>query len=489
MGIMSKINTSISNMIESAASEMANLSNSFVYSGSAVLNTGVSSNLGKFVGLSDTVYFDYLQQYHFLSSVLDIFESCISEVINKNKFTCTITGDENHTNKANDLIDKLQLKKWITDNLRDIIYRGVYAVGIDYQKGELYSLENPYDVKIYTNTRDIVGYEVNGKYVTTSNLVVYYYKTMYDDVISKKKDKDIPKELKSSVVKYKKFLGKGLFNDKLFRIFQLFSLEYALYYLGLRESMKPTLLSMSTGGRNVNAANAIDMCNKVEAILNEPTTGLAQINDPVAYMNQLVFTLLNNVKVVPSIEEYNNISDINAGELNAKREKLQAEKDAIQKQILNELTIPEELYGGNSNRWEQYSRSDRFSTTIDSILSSITRFVKQIISKYTGISTVSINFDLDTSLLVSSFDTRNKVSQAVDKIADINRLVGSIKEFVENEYVIPEKAYEYLRSQIIGIDSKLADALRPDLDTDPENEGNDNEEGGNENENGGDIQL
>lgn len=479
MGLLTSIGEKFSNTIKSSvasmAETMAELSNSFVYSGGAILNTGLNSNgLGQFNTLPDTSYFAYLRPYHFISALVDILTSCLRDAIVKSDFHCSIVNDEEHTKRANDLIDTLQLKQFVLDNLPDIVYRGVYAFGVDYRKKKLYALTDPYDCKVITNTRDIIGYEIGGKLLSNNNLAAYYYSLRFDESIETKDDRedkgyvldesdDIPEELKGIVVKYKKYNPIGLFNGKLFRIFQMYSLESALYYLGLRESMKPTLLAMSTGGRQIDVDEAINMANKVEFLLNEPVTNLSQLADPVVYMNQLIWAMLNNVKVVPSIEQYNNISDINAGDLATKREKLAQELENIKKETLSELTIPEEIFGGNGNRWEQYSRSDRFMTTIDTYLEGISRMCKQIVSKYTGISTVSISFSIDTSSLTVSFDTKNKIALISEKLADISRLIGAFSDILDNEFVVKDKAYPYLRDQVKAIDSKLGDILIADI--------------------------
>ena len=78
----------------------------------------------------------------------------------------------------------------------------------------------------------------------------------------------MPSEISDLVVKFKRNTPYGIFDGKLFRIFQMYSLEVALYMMSLRESMKPTLLGMSTGGRQINLANSIDMANQVEETEN-----------------------------------------------------------------------------------------------------------------------------------------------------------------------------------------------------------------------------
>lgn len=512
MGLLNDIGEKFSNTIWSsvntATNSMAETANSFLYSGGTIVNTGLSSNgIGQFNEIANDTYFEYLKNYHFVSALLDIYCSCLNDAISKSDFHVTITGDEDHTKRANKFIDDIQLKQFVLDNLRDMVFRGVYAFGIKYtpEYPKLYALSDPYSCNIMTNTRDVIGYELNGNIVSNDNIVCYYYTTKFAESIGgdnndkesnpysitnmpkpQEKEKeidtsaidnrvttDLPEELKKLVVKFKKYTPYGLFDSKLFRIFQMYSLECAMYYLSLRESMKPTLLGMATGGRQINLANAIDMANAIENILNSPTTGLAQMADPTVYMNQLVWVMLNNIRVMPTLEQYQNLTDIAQNDSSGKREKLAQELDNVRKEILQELTIPEELFGGTGNRWDQYSRSDRFMTTIDSLLFSISRMVKQIICKYTGISTVSISFNIDTASLSASYDTKNKLAQLAEKVADIGRILGSFKDIVENEYSVPVNAYNYLKDQCCAIDEKLGSILISDL-----NQTNDSEESG-----------
>ena len=513
MGLFTNIGEKFSNTIWASTNTMTNSmaeqANSFLYSGGSILNTGISSNgVGQFNDVANTTYFEYLKNYHFISAILDILCSCLSDAINRCDFHVKITGDEDHTQRANDLIDNLQLKQFVLDNLRDMVFRGVYAFGIDYRKPRLYTLDNPYECNIMTNTRDIVGYEINGKVVSNDNLVCYYYQYRQSESIGKKSNEgdsnpysilnapnsnvkykdnnnnkdngDIPEEIAGLVVKFKKHSPYGLFDSKLFRIFQMYSLECALYYLGLRESMKPTLLGMSTGGKSINITNAINMANSIEEILNSPTTGLAQMADPTVYMNQLVWVMLNNIRIMPTLDQYQNLTDLSQNDGSGKREKLAQDLENVRKEVLQELTIPEELFGGQGNRWDNYSRSDRFMSTINTLLESISRLVKQIVCKYTGISTVSISFNIDTSALSASFDTKNRLSLIAEKLADLGRVLESFKTIVENEYIQPGKGYEYLKDQCYAIDEKLGDILIANLGQVGSDEGGSEEDMGGE---------
>lgn len=499
MGLLNNIGEKFANTlwssVNTAANIMAETANSFLYQGGTIVNTGLNNNgIAQFSSFSNEQYFDALYSYHFVSAVLDILSSCIMDLINKSDFHCKITGDEEHTQRANNFIDEIQLKQFVLDNLRDFIYRGKYAFGIDYQKRKLYTIQNPYDFNVVTNTKDIVGYEIGGNILSNDNLIAYYYQIKYEESIGNKDDSnknslsfikekedykmnsnirddnDIPIELSNLVVKFKKYSPYGLFDAKLARIFQMYSLEVAMYYLSLRESMKPTLLGVATGGKQINLTNAIDMANAVEGILNSPSANIAQMSDPTIYINQIVWNVLNSIKVMPTLEQYQNLSDIANDQGSQRRDKLNQELENVKKEVLSEFTIPEELFGGTGSRWDQYTRSDRFCSTIDSLLSSISRMVKQIVSKFTGISTVSISFNIDTTALTASFDTKNKLSVLSDKMGDFTRILTSIKDVVENDYIVPNASFDWIKEQLSAIDEKLTPVLITELNQAQDNE-------------------
>ena len=493
MGLLNNIGNMFSNNIwagvDAMTTSMAEQANSFIYTGGAILNTGISNigsngGMGIFNQIANPTYFTYLQKYHFISAILDIFTSCVSDIISRSDFHVEIIGDDEHTTRANKFLDDLQIKQFILDNLRDMIYRGVYAFGIEYKptNPRLFSLDDPFECKVITNTRDVVGYEINGNMISNNNIACYYYQLEYLNSVSldEKKDQEIranlPEEIKDIVVKFKRYDTYGLFDRKLFRIFQMYSLEGAMYLLSLRETLRPTLLGVATGGKQIDLANAMDMANAIEEVLNSPTTGLAQLADPTVYMNQLTWVMLNNIRIMPTLEQYQSLQAIESGENNSKREKLAQELDAIRKEVLQELTIPEELFGGSGTRWDQYTRSDRFISTIDNIIASISRLIKQMVSKYTGISTVSISFNIDTTSLVAAYDNKTKLSNTSERLSDVGRVLESIKSIVENDYCNPVEAYEYLRSQCMAIDEKLGAILIKNLGQ--TNDGGGDSEGG-----------
>ena len=128
MGLFTNIGEKFSNTIWASTNTMTNSmaeqANSFLYSGGSILNTGISSNgVGQFNDIANTTYFEYLKNYHFISAILDILCSCLSDAINRCDFHVKITGDEDHTQRANDLIDNLQLKQFVLDNLRDMVFK------------------------------------------------------------------------------------------------------------------------------------------------------------------------------------------------------------------------------------------------------------------------------------------------------------------------------------------------------------------------------
>lgn len=475
-------------MVDNIAMNMSQLTNSYIFTGASIANpsrgTGPSSN-NRFTGNSD-VYYDFLKDYHFVSSILDIFTSNIIETLEKCDFRVEIKGESDSpiSNEINQFIELSELKEYIKTHAPDFVYRGQYSFLIDFDKNEITDVEKPYSVDIIKDGGEISGYLYGNKFIPSKMMATYYYKPSVSVPI---KEKDILKtlddtsndtnakvkkvdknSLESIKVKYAKFKGESLFKRQLSRLFQMFVTEYELFYLGLRDTLRPELIGMSTGGRAVNLAQSLNMANNVESLLNQSTQGMANIVDPMAFMNSLTYQILNYVKVVPSVEQYSNINDISFGDLSQKREKLKMEREQIQKDILNNIGVPEELFIGNANRWEVMARNDRFMTVNDTIIKSITRLVKDIALSYAKckgipLSYRDIQFNIDFTTMLTSYDVKSKVEICADRFNNISNILQSVSSIYQFNMVNKKNMHKYLIDQLSGIDEKLAKVFPEEL--------------------------
>jgi hypothetical protein len=267
------------------------------------------------------------------------------------------------------------------------------------------------------------------------------------------------------MIVYAKFKGESIFKNQLYRMYQLYVLEYMLFYLGLRDTLRPELLGMATGGKQINIAQALQMCHNVESLLNQSTQGLANIIDPLAFINNLTFQILNYVKVVPSVEQYQPLNEIDAGKMEAKRRQIEEEIDKLRSSILNDLTISPELYNGTANRWSVMASNDRFMTTCDVMLKSVTRFIKDLclsILQYNhqAVKITDIQFGLDYASMLSAYDVRSKLNSLEEKISTFQRISDSLNQVVQSGLVDQQGFMQYFKSQVSGIDDQLAKLIQ-----------------------------
>jgi len=480
---MSSIKESIQGLISTAAEGMASLTNSYVFTGASIRNPGKKTTPNN---VNAEVYYEFLRPYHFVESTLSIFTSTVHEAIDKTDFRITVKDNSNSeaSNILTSFLKDIGIKRYLIDNIDDMIWKGVHGVAVNLKKNTLNSIISPESAKMVTKEGAVVGYLYNNEYISSRDMITYYYKSEESKpikdmknlkMINKNYDKN---KLKNYIVDYSTFEGYGLFKSQLAKIFQMYAIEYALYYLTLRDISRPELLGMSTGGRQVNAVQAVNSCNEMESLLNKPTLGLSNLSDPMAFMNTLSFNILNYIKILPSVEQYQSISELNYNELSQRIDKLQNKYDSDKKDVLSNLTIPEELYSGSSNRWEMISRNDRLMTTCDNLLKSFSRFVKDLcVAKAKQlklpITYDDLKFNLEFASMLTSYDVKNKLQAVTDRMSDLDRLIGNVKSLLSNDFIDREGLYEYLKTQLNFADEKLLSVLKDEI---PDNKSSSDDE-------------
>ena len=507
------IQQSISSMIDKVAANMATISNSYIYTGASISLAGSGPNANSRLNLNDEVYYRFLRSFHVVGACVDIFASTLAETIEKASFDVVIRDNQNsyETNLCNRFIKEAGVREYIQTHIREFVYRGQHSVGLDPRNNRLFEIIHNTDADIITEFGDIIGYRLDLKYIPLPYMVTYYYKaspihplddkdnniqetaprvaipgyisppsTMAKSATNKRAEKN---SLNDIMVQLAKFKGESIFLNQLQRLFHLYVLEYELFYLGLRDSLRPELLGLATGGKQVNIPQALNMAHNVESLLNQSTNGLANIVDPIAFINNLTFQILNYVKVVPSVEQYQPINEINSGELSAKRQQLQTEYEKMLQEILNDLTIPSDLYNGTANRWSVMANNDRFMTTCDVMLRSVTRFVKDIcrailLANGYQVKQTDIQFGLDYASMLSAYDVKSKLNSLDEKIGSLQHIAQCVGD-ISQTGIIDQKAFmQYLKAQIAGIDVSLASLILDNPQPPPDTNGGGRGDGG-----------
>lgn len=466
---------SFQSAINSMASNMANLTNSYVASGSAIPR---SARATPQEAANFDTYFEFLGGYHFVTGLLDIFVSTLSETIKTTSFKVSVADEKDKNGKLaeklNSFIDEIDLKNRILEDLESWVYRGAHFYSLDIKNKELISVKDPYSFKILKKRSKLVGYLYNGKYVKLTEGVGYWYKK--DDVQNLPKSKVISKSIvdkkdyKSDnqfAIEYSVFSGKSIFRSQLIKIYQTYVLEYILYFLGLRDSIKPDILSMTFPSTRTDISQAAIASDRIESLLNQPSAAMTSVIDPVAFINQLNFVLLNHIKVVPNVDNFNSLNELGTSDLSSRRARLTDELESNKKQILNNLTVPEEVYSGNSNRWEVMSRNDRWMTTINNQLQSVTRFVKDTViarakEDNVNLSYSDVIFSLEMSSFLASYEIKNKMSNVTERLSEVTRLVEMVESLVEKGPIKKDNFIEYIKDQLSAMDASIAGIINFD---------------------------
>lgn len=467
---MSKLGSAFLNGI---ASKLADATNSYLYSGISITKPKKSQ---PYELANYDHYFNFLEHYHFMDAMVSILFTTVSEAIQSSSLHVSIPKDEEGTltKLVNNNIDKLQLYDYVLSDLKNYIYRGKYVYSIDLDNYTIDRFVDPYAFKIVEKKGNIIGAVINNKFVNSSECLIYNYDRHNENPIPRSRVKvEGLKELAryetnigksknaGNIVAYTLYEGKSIFQTQLMRIYQLYTLEYSLYMLGLRESIRPDILTMTLSSQRKDTSIGANAAVKIESILNQPSGLIGQVQDPVAFINELSYSLLNNIKVLPTVDNYSQINELSLPDAYNKRNRLMDEKQQLQSQILANLSIPEELYMGNGNRWEVLIRNDRYLTLITKILSSISLMIRRlatvILIKNTGkrYSVNDIVFNLETNNYMSTFMKQQKLMGVSSRLQSVEQILSSFAQMNQMEFLNKDKIKEFFSHMCSQADDNL----------------------------------
>ena len=472
-------------MIDTLVSKFAATANQYVISGGTQgILEGSGKHTNRYVLNENTngSYFDFLETYHFASSLTNLLSSIAIEAFEHSKLEINVKKcQEDVIRGLNDVLQSSNIKSKLIEDMPRIMWRGKYAYGLDSNKGNLIDIRNPFDIKCVTRLGDVIGYVYQNKYFKVGDMVGYWYDRYPIKPIksSIKMDELIEKDggktpLMKYFVEFATFSGKSIFSDQLIRIFQCYCLEYILYMISIRDSIKPEMLSLTYGSKLGDLAYGTNASKQLESLLNAPTMSLANIVEPISFVNSLTASLLNYIKVIPNIDTYDGTRAIDYPDMQAKKQKVTEDYDNAKKQVLNNLTIPEELYSGTANRWEAVGRNDRFMTTNQRIVGSISRFVKyyakaMLKKKWNlDVKIADIDFNIDISNFTSMYDIKAKISAISDKLQTIEQLSMSFNNLIQNyPWMSKDKLTDYVLKQVAVVDTDLKDVINKDAIMNP----------------------
>ena len=418
------------------------------------------------------IFLDFLEDWDFVQSLVDSFASPLREILEKNEIKVSFRSDS--LKKEEDWINKqlkdMNLRKILIDSIHTIVYRGGFFKYLTYNKEEnkfhLVDVDKPWKTTIVQRFGKPMGYLRGNKFVDYKDGVFAAYRAHTKmrvtlDKVSDKKVKsellrdlgrDFDSEMESEITAYTHLIPRSVFYGQAQKLFQIYLNDFILQFLALKDSVRQDLVSVVVNSLPKKTVNTAKVVQSIEEALNQGSNILVQ-QDPNTLLNQVIYAMFNNVRVLPMVENYSAINKVELVDLKDKRAQLQAENEEQKKQVVNNLSIPEELQTGTGNRWEILSRSDKYLTAINTYVTMCDNVVKSCVSammvtigRPCSDDEIMFTFINDTPL--QSQMSRNKAGLYVDSIRDTMNAVNGVKAVIATGFIDPAKAIEDFLVQI-----------------------------------------
>lgn len=453
-------------------------------------NTGKASemleNLSGSFGVNYKVK-EILESYPLTNLFLGIYESIIGDIIDKTKLEVKIQdAEDNLVEDINKYLQELNLKKFIVSNLKRSLYWGSYAAPIFFDEktgkfslGEFLGAEKfipafyKGKLKSYVYKEDSVESVSNleGADVISvpSDEVVYIgfnQHRKFPIVL----DKETKKNVEKIIVDLTYLFPSGILDDCLYLLYNHMLNTFISQLLTLKNALRPDVLMARSVDEDQSITETSDDIENVEACLNNNESGVILGlfgGDPSAMLTSITSSILNQLKVVPSLNSYKDFEVISFPELEEKIAKLEADLQNKKLQIGNSLGIPEELLNSSSNRWEVVSRSATFQHAVNKRLIDISNCIKQTVVNYgekfhkVYFTFDDINITFDTNNILFNTEYLQKQELLNSKLAAISQMSANIEQIKENPMVNRYKFDQWYSGQISTLDPELGEIFAP----------------------------
>lgn len=464
--------------------------------------------------------YDFLVNYGFVQSLVDLVKSTIQDVITKASFNITLEDgipnlDENMSKKitedTNEFISKLNLRDAIINDLGLYLYYGNYVYMVDFDKGLLKRVKKPHNVisverycrpdsfmiynKNYKDAADLKEIKNDSCFVFQYNKIKIneaseldvHLQTLYATNGGKKLSEQDIKKARDSYLKdhpladetlmYVYYQGRGVFfaNMQLLLLYYIKELLYDL--LGMKDTIRPDIMIARIADDKTDESVIANAINDIEALVNDSAAldignNVSSIDSITQMLTGIQSYLTNGIKVVPGMNNFSNLDALKLPELTGKREALKNELDNLRSRILNNIGIPEELYNGQSNRWESISRSARYLTLIDQWVTEITLMCKTIAKSYiekyypnfgksVKLDHIRLNLDTNNIIFNNYSNTRSRVIS--EKLDAIQRVSRSALDMIDNPLADKQAVLDYTRITMESIDPAAVKLLQDKL--------------------------
>lgn len=430
---------------------------------------------------------EMLESYPLTNLFLGIYESIIGDIISRTELEIKIKdGEDNLVEDINKYLKEINYKKFIIDNLRKSLYWGSCAAPIFFNKdtgkfslgefiqGEKFVpayFEGKLKSFVYkTGTLDGIGMpDADDVISVPADEVVFigFNQTRKFPVVLNPEEK---KGIEKYIVNLTYYFSTGILDDCLYLLYNHLLNTFISQLLTLKNALRPDVLMARSVDEDQAITESTDDIENVEACLNNNESGVVMGlfgGDPSAMLTSITSSILNQLKVVPSLNSYKDFEVISFPELEEKIRKLEEDLQNKKLQAGNILGIPEELLNSNSNRWEVVSRSATFQHAINRRLVDISNSIKQTAINYAEkhhkitIVPEDITITFDTNNILFNAEYLHKQDLLNNKFAAISQMSSNMEQIKENPVVNRYKLEQWMADQVSTLDPELGEIFEP----------------------------
>lgn len=434
-----------------------------------------------------------LKEYPLTKMIVGIYTSMIKDIIGKSPFEIKLTSnDEDHPtlqNSLNEYLKDIKFKEFILENLSDALYEGSYASYCYSDKDRwksvpikcatnLVQVIDSGDIKWYivsdsSYSSDLYSAELgkdNPKIIDAKNILYVGFDKKPVKELSKKELKkyssvNLPNTFENNyVVKLQYKVGRGVCDDILSLLFEHMLTYLMKLLLSIRNIVRPDVFLARIGDteEEEDITQIGEALRNIESLLNNTSNQSDfRVADPSSMLAMIYTSMLNMIKVVPSIANYTELEKVDLPDLTDKLRQLEENLDKVRQSIANQMGIPDELMSGQSNRWEVVSRSSRFLTAINDKLNDISRSVKDKVIQYAkdtfnkSLTYADLDLVLDTSNIIFNQEANSRQIVMSELIGNIAKILSDVESINSTGAVDPDMVYDYVKKQFSNLDPEI----------------------------------
>lgn len=427
-----------------------------VNSSGAVKASDVMNNGQGCFGAGDPRIKELLQDYPLTNLFLNIYVSVIGDIVNKTAFDVKIENcQDDLVEDINNYIKDINFQEFIRKNLRESLFWGSYAAPIflnkttgkfklgeflrsdklvpAYFEGELTSYVYKEDEANMFGTGDGEVISIPADEVV---FIGFDMHRKFPVVLDRENKKGIDKITVNLVYRF----PMGIFDDCLYLLYNHLLNTYIKQLLTLKNALRPDVIMARQIDQDPSNTESVDDIENIEACLNNNESGVVMglFGDPSMVLTSITSSILNQLKVVPSLMNYSDFESIEFPQLEEKLRRLSDDLQDTKLQIGNQLGIPEELLNSNSNRWEVVSRSATFQHAVNKRLNDISEALKITVvnyaKKYHGVEILpyDISVTFDTNNFLFNADYLQKQELINNQLESISRMFSNAAQIKED---------------------------------------------------------